>query len=161
MIYINHLSLRSGHLSRIAVKDVSRETIARVSPWLLALVAQREPLPLPVSGLADFAANASVFDGALLLTVSGPPSLAHGGKAPPLASIGVAKRSRHGAALWPLLTSDVMPAIKPGLRKPTEPWCAVVLWPTLALHPSASRWLGDFERCVAWAWVTADKSADH
>lgn len=23
----------------------------------------------------------------------------------------------------------------------------------LALHPEAAQWLGDFERCLAWAWL--------
>ena len=36
---------------------------------------------------------------------------------------------------------------------PEPPWCAVEIHPALALYPAAAEWLGDFERCVAWAWV--------
>lgn len=36
-------------------------------------------------------------------------------------------------------------------RQPeTTPWCAVVLeW----LNEHEALWLGDFERCLAWAWI--------
>ena len=34
------------------------------------------------------------------------------------------------------------------------PWLAVITHPTLAAHLGATEWLGDFERCVAWAWIT-------
>ena len=45
-------------------------------------------------------------------------------------------------------------SVKRGVQRPAEPWCAVLIHLTLALaDPSASAWLGDFERCVAWAWV--------
>jgi len=151
--YLHHITLSTGHTRRSPRSEVSGETLARVGPWLAALVESGKPLP--VSGMAGYSALASVHDGALIVTVSGPP-LAEGpmaGKEPPLVSIGVAKRSRHGAALWPLLTGPVMPPAKPGLQRPSEPWCAVAIWPTIALHPDATAWLADLERCIAWAWL--------
>lgn len=36
---------------------------------------------------------------------------------------------------------------------PGEPWCAVRLEPGIALYPETAHWLGDFERCLAWAWL--------
>lgn len=151
-MYINHLTLSTGHLSRIERGDVAGETLARVAPWLAAAVEVGKAVPLPVSELVDYTALACVLEGSLIITVSGPNHEL--GPAPPLVTLGVAKRSRHGAALWPLLTGPVMPPTKAGLVRPAEPWCAVAIWPTISLSPDALRWLADFEKCVAWAWVT-------
>lgn len=154
-MYIKHLTLQTGHTSRINPGDVSGEALARVGPWLAALVESGQSAPLPVSGLADYTGQAAVFDGALICTISGPaPQYGPmAGKAPPLVSIGVAARSRHGAALWPLMTGPVMPPAKPGINRPGEPWAAVAIWPTIALYPCAIDWMGDLERCIAWAWA--------
>ena len=150
-LHIQHLTMASGHLSTIASGDVSGETLARVRPWLGALAACGASMPLPLSGLQGYVGLAAVLDGAALFTVSGPPI---GGKAPPLVTLGVATTAAQGELLWPLLTGPVMPASKRGLKCPAAPWCAAVIWPTLALHPGAAAWLGDLERCIAWAWVT-------
>lgn len=156
MTYLNHLTLATGHTTRIHAGDVTGEALARVGPWLAVLVESGQPAPLPVSGLSAYTGHAIVIDGALICTISGPAP-ADGpmaGKAPPLVSVGVAIRSRHGAALWPLLTGSVMPPVRAGLQRPGEPWAAVAIWPTIALHPQALEWLGDMERCIAWAWMT-------
>lgn len=153
MTYITHITLASGHTSRIKQGDVSGEALARVGPWLAGLVESGKSMPLPVSGLANYTAHASVFDGALIVTISGP-TVATGpmaGKAPPLVSVGVAKKSRHNH-LWGLLTGPVMPPAKTGIARPQSPWCGVVIHPTIAMHLDALEWLGDFERCIAWAW---------
>lgn len=142
-MYIHHLTLATGHTTRIERGDVAGETLARVGPWLVALVESGEPAPLPVSDLAHYTAHASVQDGALLVTISGSA---------PLVTMGVAKRSRHGAALWPLMVG--LPGTKAGLERPGEPWCAVAIHPGVITHPDALAWLGDLERCIAWAWVT-------
>ena len=36
-------------------------------------------------------------------------------------------------------------------RPASLPWCAVVMMPFVS--PMETRWLGDFERCLAWAWL--------
>lgn len=154
-MYLTHLTLSTGHTRRSDRAEVSGETLARVGPWLAALVESGQPAPVPVSSLADYSGHAAVFEGALICTISGPaPSTGPmAGKAPPLVSIGVARRSRHGAVLWPLMIGPVMPPARPGIKQPGTPWCAVAIWPTLALHPQAVEWLGDLERCIAWAWL--------
>lgn len=144
-MYINHLTLRTGNVTRIERGDVDGETLARVAPWLAALVESRATAPLPVAGLAKFSAAAFAPDGALVVTISGRV---------PLVTMGVAKRSRHGAALWPLLSAPHMPPVKRNAARPAEPWCAVAIWPSITEHPDALAWLGDLERCIAWAWCT-------
>jgi hypothetical protein len=156
MTYITHITLNTGHTSRIQAGDVSCETLARVRPWLSALIECAQLMPLPLSDLSGYTAHATAQEGALVLTVNGPPvtSGTHMlGMPPPLVTIGVAKKSRH-AHLWQLLTAGgYMPAAAPGIRAPQTPWCAVAVWPSAQMHPGAFEWLGDFERCVAWAWA--------
>lgn len=154
MTYITHITLATGHTSRIQKGDVAGETAARVGPWLAALVASGQPMPLPVSSLSEYTALAVMLDGALIVTISGPPVKTGpmSGKAPPLVTVGLAKKSRH-AHLWSLLTGPVMPPVAAGIKCPSTPWCAVAIHPTIAMHTSALEWLGDFERCIAWAWV--------
>lgn len=155
MAYITHITLSTGHTSRIKAGDVSGETLARVSPWLLTLVDAGRAMPLPVSSLREYTAHAAVQDGALVLTVSGP-TITDAGQVqnmrPPVVTIGVAKKSRH-AHLWRLMTTGQhMPQPAPGIKPPETPWCAVSIWPSSVLCTDAFEWLGDFERCVAWAW---------
>lgn len=76
----------------------------------------------------------------------------------PLVMIGVAADFSGSPELWAALVdllasapaASVHGADAP-LERPTEtPWCgAVVLFPTRR----EAEWLGDFERCLAWAWV--------
>lgn len=156
MTYITHITLNTGHTSRIQQGDVSGETLARVTPWLHALLQSGQLMPIPVSGLGAYTAHAAVQDGALVLTVNGPTVTDVGpllGVSPPVVTIGVAKKSRHDH-LWGLLTGPVMPLAKTGITRPQSPWCGVVIHPTIAMHLDALEWLGDFERCIAWAWVS-------
>lgn len=142
-MYIHHITLNTGHVSRIRAGDVSGEALARVGPWLAALVQSGQPAPLPVSGLANYTAHATAQNGALVVTISAPAGL-------PLVTIGVAVRSRHAIDLWDGL-AQLAKAHKSA--RPSAPWAAVVLWPALSAHNDAAAWLGDLERCVAWAWV--------
>lgn len=154
-MYLNHTTLQTGHTRRSNRAEVSGETMARISPWLAALVESGQPAPLPVSVLSNYTGHASMIEGSLLITIGGPAPTGGpmAGKPPPLITVGVAKRSRHGATLWPLMISDVMPRAKLGIERPGEPWAAVAIWPTIAFFPDASGWLGDLERCIAWAWL--------
>lgn len=154
-MYITHITLNTGHTSRIQQGDVSGETLARVGPWLSALVDSGQPAPLPVAALSQYTALALVLDGALVVTISGQvlTSGPMAGKAPPLVSVGVAKKSRHDH-LWGLLTGPVMPPSAPGIKRPQSPWCSVVIYPTIAMHTDALEWIGDLERCIAWAWCS-------
>lgn len=149
-MYINHLTLTTGHTSRIQRGDVTGETLARVAPWLAVATATGGRVPLPVAGLADYSALAETVEGSLVLTVLGPPKA----DMPPLVTVGVAKRSRHSSRLWAELASLPGAHVKAGLVPPADPWCGVLLWPSLAHDPTAAHWIGDFERCVAWAWCT-------
>ena len=114
--------------------------------------------PLPVASLSHYSLRASVEEKSLLATVYAPsgPHVpgqhALGGDGVPLVTFGVAQRPGYGSDLWAKLAGKF--GALPGLEKPLEPWLAVAIHPGLALHSETAGWLGDFERCVAWAWVT-------
>lgn len=150
MHYITHITLTTGHVAHQGREDVSDATLAVVVPWLRAALSSGQPEPIPaVPG--GYAAVALQQDGALVVTVYGPsPDI---GQRMPLATFGVAARSRHASMLWDMLM-HTQPAVLPRLQQPGTPWCAVVPYPMLLDHPDAAEWLGDLERCIAWAWAT-------
>lgn len=156
-MYINHITLNTGHLARTQRAGVDPEVTALLAPWLQVIVNSGQAHPLPVPELAHISAQAFVQDGGLVVTVSAPagphtPGKPHTGPAMPLVTLGVAQRSRQGAALWALLVNAF--GQKPGLQEPGAPWLAVALHPSAAAYTGALDWLGDFERCIAWAWIT-------
>lgn len=156
--YINHVTLSTGNLTRSSRAEVADEVVAVIAPWLIDGIAAGTPLPLPVAALSHYRAVVIKTDGGgLVVTVyapSGPhlPGTPAFGKGLPLVTLGVAQRSRHGADLWGTLVAQF--GCAKGLRRPTEPWCAVALHAGLAAHREAAHWLGDLERCIAWAWIT-------
>lgn len=155
-MYITHTTITTGHTSRSQRSEVHDGTLKLLVPWLNKALASGVQEPLPVQPLSHYSALASIEEGGLLLTVFAPlgphrqgvPFL---GETTPLVTMGVAQRTRH-AALWPKLTA--LAKIERDLPAGV-PWCGVALHlDALAAHRDAAGWLGDFERCIAWAWVT-------
>ena len=125
--------------------------------WLLATINTGQAHALPTSTLSHFSAQIFVQDGALLVTVSAPvgphqQGKPFTGKTMPLVTFGVAVRSRQTAPLWDILVKAF--DCKSGLVAPAAPYCAVAVHPSIAAYSEPVEWLGDFERCVAWAWIT-------
>ena len=155
-MYINHLTITTGHNARTSRADVADDVLAIVVPWLQSIVNTGQKSPLPVPALRHFSAIAYVQDGGLIVTVYGP-SVPHLDGQPaitdiPLVTFGVAQRSRHSEPLWAMLMANFEhPA---GIKQPATPWCAVAVHPSITAHADAIGWLADFERCVAWAWIT-------
>jgi len=83
-------------------------------------------------------------------------------KAPTL-TIGVALDTYSADMSWPLLESlyhnitelpnNRSADFSASKRPEPTPWCAVVLIDALAAEP----WMGDFERCLAWAWIEKNR----
>jgi len=144
MNYLNHITLSTGHNRRSPRTEVSDDVIAWLRPWLDKLLANGALLPLPETSLAAYSASAHIEQGGLVMTVfTGADALV---------SFAVAARSRQSDPLWSYMTAQYGGA--PGLLAPAVPWLAVALRPGLTAHTAASEWLGDFERCVAWAWLS-------
>lgn len=140
-MYLNHVTLSTGHTRRSPRAEVSDETIKALQPWLKAALADGKDAPLPGDLGASYSASLTLLDGSLNCTIKRGTV--------PLVQFAVAKRSRH-TKLWPLLAGL---AGKPDLPEPGTPWVAVRLLPGLQADLSATDWLGDFERCVGWTWL--------
>ena len=84
----------------------------------------------------------------------------------PLCTIGVADTIHAEEEIWPCLEDMYLRITDGGImaragfqspRKPTSlPWLAVVLHGAL-VRPETMEWLGDMERCLAWAWLEGRK----
>lgn len=147
--HIEHTTLTTGDVARQERGMVHDSTLAVVIPWLREAIASgtRQRIPGVPGGYQGLALTAQ---GALILTVYSPEPQV--GTPLPLISMGVAARSRQSGPLWAVLSAH--PGLRPGIKQPKAPWCGVVLHPTLKEFIDATSWLGDFERSIAWAWVT-------
>lgn len=155
--YINHVTLTTGQCRRSPRDEVSDETLALLYPWMTTAIESGNPAPLPVPALAHYSAHV-LRDRGVVVTIYGPlgPHIAgqpyRGERLAPLVTLGIAQRSREAAPLWQMMVDTFgAPTVA---KMPSVPWCAVALHPTLPMFLDAVTWLGDFERCVAWAWIT-------
>lgn len=144
MSYINHITLSTGHNRRSPKNEVGADTIAWLRPWLDKLLSSSALLPLPEPSFAQYSAAAHIAHGGLVITVFAG--------ADAIVTFAVAGRSRQSDPLWAYMIAQHGAA--PGLSAPATPWLAVAVREGLAAHGEATEWLGDFERCVAWAHLT-------
>lgn len=142
--HIRHLTLDTGHQRDSHRHEVADHVVELLRPLLdRAVAGERVPVPGDVQPAGCTLTAARGRDRALLVTVSGPPP-----DHAPLVTLGVAPSSLASAELWREWIGTERDD-----RTPAPPWCVVRLYPGLALHPEAAHWLGDLERCVAWAWI--------
>lgn len=146
---INHITLNTSHINRSSRADVCDASLDTLRPWLAAAILSGKPEHLP-GALAHYRASAMLDGGALVVTVYAAERAGVSRVKPmPLCVVSVAQDRQ--PSLWGLL-NDLHG--QRGAPEPEAPWCAVALLPTLADDMQAARWLGDFERCIAWAWIT-------
>lgn len=146
--YLNHITLSTGHIRRSPRAEVADDTIKMLSPWLAKALAHDGAYPLPGPlGAEGYKASLSVEHGALLCTLSADSEL--------LLTFGVAARSRQAGELWAMMCAQYGSA--EALTAPGTPWCAVALHPAIVGRPDVASWAGDFERCIAWAWIEKSK----
>lgn len=154
---LTHLTLETGHISHSPLGWVSPDVTQVLAQWLSLIANSGAAHPLPVPPLCHLNARAFVENGGLVLSLYAP----HGphvqgkpytGPEMPLITMAVAKRTRNAAYLWSVMIEHFTAA--PGLTEPETPWCVVALSPGIALYDGPVTWLGDFERSVAWAWLT-------
>lgn len=149
--FITHVTLNTGHSRSSPRSEVARETLVAIKMHLAA--ALEHPALIPGNPPPD---------GCTLIGFENGPHMVatvqRGDER--LVTIAVATRSRGAAEVWELL-HDTHPvhALKTERQKvPPAPWCAVRLEAGLDRHPAAWHWLGDYERCVAWAWIELRRS---
>ena len=134
--YIWHETIQSQHTRRSFLSEVAPDALAKVQDWLKA---DRFPLPGGYECVVTYRATHCLQ--AEVYTSTGVR----------LVEIGIADHPRCGQPLWVRLggADDA---------RPQEPWCVASLDPAGAIaDPGAYKWLGDFERCLAWAWLTGQE----
>lgn len=154
---LHHVTLTTRHVHWSAREEVSPGVLDQLRP----LVAECErhgvtELPTP-DGLMTLRriAPAEPSRHVAIWAVREP-------EGPALATIALAMRTRAGAGVWRQLHESARlelahVGMKPmaSAEPPPAPWLAAVLHlPSLLPQPHAAlAWLGDLERCLAWAWI--------
>ncbi len=149
---ITAVTLTSGHTRESAPAEVPEHVINAMAPLLNHLADSGDSartIPLSAAGvsLPGYSLAGRADGTCLTATVwaDGPPSLC-------VCTIAVAL-SGDGADLWRDLHQRVeLPVVTDPGRPPAGPWVAAALYAGCFQHPDCLEWLGDFERCLAWAW---------
>jgi hypothetical protein len=143
MLSLNHITLSTGDLARTPHSAVGSGTMEFMCSWLDKAIASNSPVSLGVPSLSGFTALVTAEENDLLVTL-------YGGELVPIVTFGCAPRS--SSTLWSLLLNQG--GILKSMSEPEAPWCGVVLHSGTSIYTDHVHWLGDWERCVAWAWIT-------
>lgn len=152
--YLHHVTLNTAH-SRKSYRHEVADDVVRACAELIerAIASPRERVAIPNT---DCTMTATAEGRALVITVWGPLTEIRN-SAPmclPLVTFGVAEHSRGGAKLWRMLHQAREPEVQTSPDNcPPEPWVAARMEVGIALLPEHAEWIGDFERCVGWAWL--------
>lgn len=144
---LDHLTLSTGH------RRISR--LSDCDDGFVTLAAQHlaEALELREAPIRDgYTLRAGSSGKALMATILGTLE----GLPMPLATIAVATSGRAARLAWAEIGKPAPLALPtvPWVREPKPPWCSVRLYATIEFDPGATAgWLGDYEQCLAWAWV--------
>ncbi|MFW5834306.1 MAG: hypothetical protein ACOCYE_09425 [Pseudomonadota bacterium] len=146
-----HITLNTGDV-RISPRHEVDPLALRVSSSLLRkTLASGQPVPVP--RCSDYAFQASPRSGGVVATVS----LDAGHPLVPVVTFGIFARACGGERLWRHLHEcdgvPVLPYATSAAQVPASPWCAVRFERGVSIAFDALLWLGDFERCVAWAHI--------
>lgn len=137
---IIHVTLNTRHTRRSPRSEVGAEAIAVLRPLIRDGGGE-------VPGFSGFRVEVTREGNGALYTVTR--------EATPIVTCGLAHDAEGAARLWTMLCdlhqrTTGQPA--PARRPRSTPWLGVVLLPGLALlSPQDFGWIGDFERCFAWA----------
>lgn len=146
--YLHHVTLTTGDTRRSYRHEVSEQAVTVCRALLETISAGEMSEPVKIPGVGDYYLSGRVSGKCMVATVtSGAPSLV-------IATIGVAAHSRCGATLWRELHKwGEMPVVTDPAACPPEPWIAAALDAGITEHMEAAHWLGDFERCLGWAFI--------
>ena len=147
MSLLTHYTLNTGHSRESPRSEVGDDTIELCRKWTVP---------------GDFELPPQFPGWRLKVTIEGGLLATLTCERMPVATLGVANTAEVADKLWPALESfyhtitdlpihrsaDWQPAKQP----PMLPWLSVILIDPSDIYTRAT-WLGDFERCMAWAWV--------
>lgn len=151
--WLEHVTLTTGHSRRSYADEVSdaalvlcRELVAQLDGDPTKLV------PIPRTGWS--LTGVSKAGRCLTVSIVRRPS-------EPIVMMSVAAHSKCGASAWRELHRYAdewrLPYVTDPRRPPPEPWCAALLDTAApAESPEGLMMLGDFERCLAWAFLEGE-----
>lgn len=148
-MHLNHITLQTGHTRKSDRSELSTQVLAYCTDLITQCLLNPDK-KIAIDNLDGYFFSAgNIGANSLFGTVW------HGQKQPvPLVTLIIAKKSRNATKLWQELHRHcVAPAVTDINNAPQVPWCAVSLTPMAGDYADALGWLGDFERCLAWAWV--------
>lgn len=146
---LRHVTLTTGHVRDSDLAEISDEALVICRELIARATAGEVAESVPIPGADGYHLTGRAAGRCLVLTVW------HEAAHDPIATIGVAGHSRCGARLWRELHRwGQTPVVTDPERCPAEPWVAAVLDIGIVEHQDAVHWLGDFERCLGWAWIS-------
>lgn len=150
MTFIRHITLTSGHVRDSLSNEVSQVALEYYKQLIREITNPNEPdkYVAVFPEIPEYTINGALENGNLIATVWRNEV--------PIVTIGVAMGLSEGSDLWKIMHQDQIWPLTLATREdqcPTDPWCAAKIQPGLMLYPDAARWLGDFERCLAWAFL--------
>lgn len=139
--YIWHITLNTGDVRQSPRSEVGDDIIEALQPLLIADGTHKMPVPGYTLKVSRLGSN-------LIATVMQQAVR-------PFVTIGIATRSTGAARLWQELHKIAPTTVPHTADMPSAPWCAALLHTAVEQDIPATSWLGDFERCLAWAWIEA------
>jgi len=154
--YIQHITLTTGDTRRSYRDEVGDDVVEYLSTTILPeALAEREPGAQgpEISGMGLHLTALARGRCGLIASVVSP---VEGGDRPyvPVLVMGVAAEPRCSRKVWELLHMPGAYYVTDPATPPSPPWCAARLEPAASiLGRERLMMLGDFERCLAWAWL--------
>jgi hypothetical protein len=146
---MHHITVNTGHVRWSPRDEVDRRLLSLLRDHLHAALHGRAPVP----GFPAFATHATHEQNVLMATISRRRDEGW----VPIVTLAVVPASGDLQGIWTLLRrgpSALPIADAPPPDVSAGPWCLVRLWDVVALLPREElEWLGDYERCLAWAWL--------
>src|SRR5690606_23154071 len=150
--WLEHVTLTTGHSRRSSLDEVPDEALALCRRLIEQLrsgdPAARVPILRTPYALTGYARTGRC----LTVTIAADE---------PVVLMAVGGHSKCGARVWREIHQYAdereLPYVTDRCRPPPEPWCAALLDSAAARQPAEGLMaLRDFERCLAWAFLTGE-----
>lgn len=156
-----HLTINTGHSNFSPRDEVDQKILAWCQDVALETVAANTGQAINLPRMPDYFLTAAAEGSGLIATAwkKLPQEMAVAGTDKmPLVTWGVAVEKDSDSHIWDILLNEAKQfesiTGKVSAKKPDRtPWCSVLLLPTIGYDPDSAHWLGDLERCLAWAWI--------
>lgn len=152
--YLHHITMTTGDTRRSYRRECDDGVIAQLAP--VVIECERE-------GTAQFPSPTGLMQIDRIDDADRPSRhvaiwAIREPQGPALVTLALAMQDRAGAGVWRTLHAghcEPVPLATRVDRRPGAPWLAVILHVAAMVpgpHPAIT-WLGDAERCIAWAWI--------